>query len=67
MAARVAVAAARKQYARLLKRVEQGERVKITRYDRTMAVLIPKRDFETLEVCEEARPARPRRRAARRR
>lgn len=68
MSNRMAVAAARKNHARLLKRVEDGERVKLTRYDKTMAVLIPKHDLATLESCEEEQKSRPaRRRAARRR
>ena len=31
-----------------------GERIKVTRYNRTAAVLIPKRDLAKLEECEKA-------------
>lgn len=30
-----------------------GERIKVTRYNKTAAVLIPKRDLERLEECEK--------------
>ena len=30
-----------------------GERIKVTRYNKTAAVLVPKRDLERLEECEE--------------
>ena len=31
----------------------RGERVKITHYGKTLAVLIPKRDLDKLEDCED--------------
>jgi prevent-host-death family protein len=52
MTQRVATAGARKQFASLLKRSARGERIKITRYNKTAVVLIPKRDLDALEECE---------------
>jgi PHD/YefM family antitoxin component YafN of YafNO toxin-antitoxin module len=41
-----------------------GERIKVTRYNKTAAVLVPKQDLERLEECEkeqaEPRPKRAR-------
>jgi PHD/YefM family antitoxin component YafN of YafNO toxin-antitoxin module len=31
-----------------------GERIKVTRYNKTAAVLVPKADLEKLEECEKA-------------
>jgi len=31
----------------------RGERIKVTRYNKTAAVLIPKRDLERLQDCEK--------------
>lgn len=65
MAMRISTAEARKNQAKVLQGVLNGERVKITRYDQTVAVLVPKRDLHALEDCErrlrEARPRRKRR------
>ena len=33
-----------------------GERIKLTRYNKTVAIVIPKRDLEILEDCEEKQP-----------
>jgi antitoxin (DNA-binding transcriptional repressor) of toxin-antitoxin stability system len=38
-----------------------GERIKVTRYNKTVAVLIPKRDLAQLEDCEKGLPARGKR------
>ena len=72
MARRIPIAAARKNLAELVARSGKGERIKLTRYDRTVAVLIPKQHLEDLERCEEehaTRAAGPRveRRSPRRR
>lgn len=71
MSNRVPTAAARRNFADLVKRSAHGERIKLTRYNKTLAILIPKRDLSTLEECEDApaeavqaarpRPARRRR------
>jgi len=63
MARRVPVAQARKRFASILGHSVAGERIKLTRYDKTVAVLIPKRDFGKLEECESAPPPRARARA----
>ena len=36
----------------MIQRSAGGERIKLTRYNRTLAVLIPKADLDTLEDCE---------------
>jgi prevent-host-death family protein len=72
MARRIPIAAARKNFAEVVARSGKGERIKLTRYDRTVAVLIPKQHLENLERCEEeqarvADPARAERRPPKRR
>ena len=71
MGQRIATAVARKNFAGVVKQSADGERIKLTRYNKTLAVLIPKKDLDALEQCEsdpavpdarEARPRRPRRR-----
>ena len=42
MTYRVPIAVARKRFASLLQKTKDGERVKLTRYDKTVAVIIPK-------------------------
>jgi antitoxin (DNA-binding transcriptional repressor) of toxin-antitoxin stability system len=51
-----------------VQRSAAGERIKLTRYNKTVAIVIPKRDLEALEDCENDKqtetqqpPARPRR------
>jgi antitoxin (DNA-binding transcriptional repressor) of toxin-antitoxin stability system len=61
MAQRIAAASARKNLASFIQRAKRGERIKLTRYDTTAAILIPKQDLETLEECEK-RPQSFRRR-----
>lgn len=69
MANRMATADARKNFAGMVKRSSKGERIKLTRYDKTIAILIPKKDLLKLEECESgssrrrATPAGPRRKA----
>lgn len=38
----------------MVKRSARGERIKITRYNKTAVVLIPKSDLDALENCEKA-------------
>ena len=65
MAIRISTAQARKDFARLLQRASaDGERIKLTRYNKTLAVLVPSKDLSALEDCErraDERPRRPRR------
>jgi prevent-host-death family protein len=58
----MSTAEARNNQAQLLRAVRDGGRVKITRYNQTIAVLVSKQDLARLEACEKdhARPA-PRR------
>jgi prevent-host-death family protein len=53
MTIRIATAGARKRFASLVKQAARGERVKITRYNKTGVVMIPKHDLEALEECEK--------------
>jgi len=57
MATRIPTAVARKEMATILKRSARGERIKVTRHDKTIAVVIPKQDLKALEECEDARKA----------
>lgn len=50
---RIQAAGARKNFSALVKKSQAGERIKVTRYNKTAAVLVPKRDLERLEECEE--------------
>ena len=52
MAQRMSTAEARKDFAALLRSSASGERIKLTRYNKTVAVLIPKRDLDALEDCQ---------------
>ena len=56
---RIQAAGARKNFSSLVTKSAAGERIKVTRYNKTVAVLIPKRDLEQLEDCEKEMP-RPR-------
>jgi len=64
MAQEIATAVARKNLARVVRRSASGTRIKLTRYGKIQAVLIPEDDFVFLESCERARRAgrRPKRR-----
>jgi prevent-host-death family protein len=53
MTVRIATAGARKRFASLVKQAARGDRVKITRYNQTAVVMIPKHDLEALEECEK--------------
>jgi antitoxin (DNA-binding transcriptional repressor) of toxin-antitoxin stability system len=59
MGNRISTAAARKNFAMVVKRTAGGERIKLTRYDKTLAVLIPKKDLAVLEDCETDSPDGP--------
>lgn len=52
MTQRIPIAAARKNLASVLRKTKDGERVKLTRYDKTIAAIIPKHDLEKLKDCE---------------
>ena len=52
MANRMSTAEARKDFANLLRSSAAGERIKLTRYNKTVAVLISKRDLDELEDCQ---------------
>ncbi len=58
MAHRMSTAEARKDFASLLRSSAAGERIKLTRYNKTVAVLIPKNDLDELEDCQKARRAK---------
>jgi prevent-host-death family protein len=53
MTRRIATAGARKNFASLVARSAAGERIKLTRYNKTVAIVIPKKDLERLEDCEQ--------------
>ncbi len=53
MTNRIPIAAARKGFATILRKTTEGERIKLTRYNKTVAIIIPKRDLEKLKDCEE--------------
>jgi prevent-host-death family protein len=50
---RIQAAGARKNFSSLVSRSAAGERIKVTRYNKTAAVLVSKRDFERLQECEK--------------
>ena len=51
---RIQAAGARKHFSSLVTKSAMGERIKVTRYNKTAAVLVPKADLEKLEECEKA-------------
>jgi prevent-host-death family protein len=55
---RVAKADARMKFAEIVGDAEAGERVKLTHYGKTIAVLISTDDLRRLQNCEDARAAR---------
>jgi prevent-host-death family protein len=54
MAKRIAAADARRDFSEVVQQSSRGERIKLTRYGKTQAVLISARDLERLENCETA-------------
>ena len=57
---RIQAAGARKHFSSLVDKSQAGERIKVTRYNKTAAVLVSKRDLERLEECERAEAKRAR-------
>ncbi len=55
MTQRIPTAEARKGFANVLRESAKGERIKLTRYNKTVAVIIPKKDLVDLEECEKQR------------
>ena len=53
MTQRLPTAVARKDFANVLRDSAAGERIKLTRYNKTVAVIIPKKDLADLEECQE--------------
>ena len=53
MTSRIPIAAARKRFASVLQRTKEGERIKLTRYNKTVAAIIPKHDLDKLKDCED--------------
>ena len=49
---RIQAAGARKHFSSLVTKAVAGERIKVTRYNKTAAILISKRDLQRLEECE---------------
>jgi len=58
MTQRLPTAVARKDFANVLRDSAGGERIKLTRYNKTVAVIIPKKDLDELEECQKARAER---------
>jgi prevent-host-death family protein len=56
---RIHAARARKHFSSLVTRSQEGERIKVTRYNKTAAVLVSKRDLERLEECEKVASEKP--------
>ena len=67
MSKRIAAADARRDFSDVVQQSSRGERIKLTRYGKTQAVLIPARDLARLEDCEsgETATSRGRRRVRR--
>ena len=55
MTQRLPTAVARKDFANVLRDSAAGERIKLTRYNKTVAVIIPKHDLDELEECQKTR------------
>ena len=53
MSQRIPTAVARKQFARIIDKGSRGQRIKLTRYNKTQAVIISKEDLSQLEKCEQ--------------
>lgn len=62
MASRIQAAKARKDFANIVRRSAKGERIKLTRYGQTLAVVVSKSDLLRLEDCERAATGDNRRR-----
>jgi prevent-host-death family protein len=57
MTQRLPTAVARKDFANVLRDSAAGERIKLTRYNKTVAVIIPKKDLTELEDCQKLHAA----------
>jgi prevent-host-death family protein len=57
MTHRIPTAKARKDLASVLRTSAKGDRIKLTRYNKTIAVVIPRKDLAELEDCESLRQA----------
>jgi antitoxin (DNA-binding transcriptional repressor) of toxin-antitoxin stability system len=57
MTQRLPTAVARKDFANVLRDSAAGERIKLTRYNKTVAVIIPTKDLADLEDCQRQREA----------
>ena len=55
MTQRLPTAVARKDFANVLRDSAAGERIKLTRYNKTVAVIIPAKDLADLEDCQKER------------
>ena len=53
MTQRLPTAVARKDFANVLRDSAAGERIKLTRYNKTVAVIISKKDLADLEDCQK--------------
>ena len=53
MTQRLPTAVARKDFANVLRDSAAGERIKLTRYNKTVAVIIPTKDLADLEDCQK--------------
>ena len=53
MTQRLPTALARKDFANVLRDSAAGERIKLTRYNKTVAVIIPTKDLADLEDCQK--------------
>ena len=62
MVLRIPTALARKQFARIVDKSSRGQRIKLTRYDKTQAVIISMDDLSRLEECERQTRRPPSRR-----
>ena len=57
MTQRLPTAVARKDFANVLRDSAAGERIKLTRYNKTVAIIIPPKDLAELEDCHKRRAA----------
>jgi hypothetical protein len=62
---RIQVATARKNFAKVLARAaNKGERIKVVRYRTTLAGIVPGRDLERLDECEDVMEATSKKKAS---
>ena len=53
MTHRIPIAVARKDFATVVGKTRDGERIKLTRYNKTIGAIIPKHDLDKLNDCEK--------------